>query len=133
MIKRFAYFAAALGLAAILAGCGQDSGGTGAPADVLPPGPHVVITIEAAADAHYQVLCEVRAYQDAVGNAANRYGIDKSGPFTDTIPSPNAHCHAKLLAGAPPLKFTLTKPGAAPVAAQITTPGDAGEIKFDMW
>ena len=56
-----------------------------------------------------------------------------SGRFTDTIPSPNAHCHAKLLAGAPPLKFTLTKPGAAPVAAQITTPGDAGEIKFDMW
>jgi hypothetical protein len=134
-MRRIFSLTAALGLALTLAACGNEDGPgmDKQPEAALPPGPHVQIAVEAAADAHYQVLCEVRTYMAAPGQPANRYGIDKSGPFADTIPSPSAHCHAKLLTGTPPVKLNLTKPGATPVAATITTPGAAGEIKFDMW
>lgn len=94
-----------------------------------PPGPHLALAIEAAKDTHYQMLCQVRAYATGPGQYANRYGVDTSGPFKDTILSPNADCTAELVSGAGPVKITLTKPGTT-TSATLTTPGPAGKTKL---
>jgi hypothetical protein len=120
----------------------EDGAGPGkAPTSPMPPGPHIGLVIQADKTTHYQMLCDVRTYQAAPGQVANRYGVDKSGPFTDTIPSPNAHCTIMLING-PSVTVSLTKKdfpaGQSATAkdkasATITTPGEAGKFTLHMW
>jgi hypothetical protein len=118
----------------VLAGCNPNEDGPGLDKPVTsppPPGVHTALSIEAAKDTHYRMLCDVRTYQSGPGQIANRYGVDHSGPFTDTIMSPNAHCTIELVSG-PQVKVTLSKPGSTQTAT-VTTTGDAGKTLLHMW
>lgn len=123
---------AVLGLAALLAACEPGSGVDKPPPPVGPPGPHLALTIEAAKDAHYEMLCQVRTYQSGPGQYVNRYGVDTTGPYHDTVLSPNAHCNIKLISGPGPVKVTLSKPGSVQTAT-VVTPGDAGKTPLHVW
>ena len=86
----------------------------------------LVLKIAAAPATHYQMLCHVRTYKTKEGGLANQYGVEKSGPYSDTIPSPNAQCHIKIVGGAGPLTVSLSKPGVMKTVT-VAKPGDAGE------
>lgn len=108
----------------------RDSIGADKPASAPPTGPYLTLDITASKDTAYEMLCDVRTYDRPEGGVANRYGVQKAGNYHDYIPSPPAHCTAKIVSGPGPLKITIGKPGADPSAAQtmtITTPGDAGK------
>ena len=120
---------AVLAFAAPLAAC-EPGSGVDKPVTAPPPaGPHLELTIAAPKDTHYQMLCQVRTYQVAPGQYANRYGVDTSGPYKDTILSPNADCNAEIVSGPGPVTITLTKPGAAQ-SITLTTPGPTGKTKL---
>jgi len=125
-----------------LSSCNQDNPGLDRPAIAPPPpGPHIAVNVEADKATHYQALCDVRTYQSAPGQLANRYGLDKTGPFKDVILSPNAHCTIELIRG-PSVKVTLTKidfPAGRSATDKdtstttVTTPGDAGKFTLHLW
>lgn len=124
--------AAAFGLAA----CekqDRDSIGATKPEGPPPDGPHIDLNIEASKDTRYQMLCDVSVYKSADGVMANRFGVEKAGPYHDYIPSPTAHCTAKIVAGPGPLTVHLSKAGAQPQSMTITTVGDAGKSIVHMW
>jgi len=113
---------------------GACSPGSGADSSTSPPppGPHVQLAVEAPATTHYEMLCDVRTYQVGPGQMANRYGVDKTGPYKDEIPSPNAHCTAKIVAGPAPITVHLSKPGQTQ-SMVIDTVGDDGKKTVHMW
>ena len=128
-------FPALVGAAGLLCACskGSDySAPAGAASKALPPGVHIGLAIEAPKDTHYEMLCAVRAYHSGPGQLANRYGVDQTGPFKDVIPSPNAHCTAKIDSGAAPVRVTLTKPGTTQ-SMTLDTVGDAGKKTLHVW
>lgn len=112
-----AVFAAVAGLAAfaLIAGAAvsQTSGQLG-------------LKITAPPATHYQMLCHVRTYKTPEGGIANQYGVDKSGPYADTIPSPNAQCHVEIVGGAGPVTVSLSKPGASK-SVTVAKAGPVGE------
>ena len=114
----------------VLAACEPPGAGNPKTPTAAPPaGPHLDLKIEAAKDAHYQMLCQVRTYSTGPGQYANRYGVDTTGPYKDTILSPNADCNAELVTGTAPVKITLSKPGTT-TSATIETAGPAGKVKL---
>jgi hypothetical protein len=120
---------ALLATAALLAACEPGSRVDKPVAAAPPSGPHLDLVIEAPKDTHYQMLCQVRTYQVAPGQYANRYGVDTTGPYKDTILSPNADCNAEIVTGPAPVKITLSKPGTT-TSATIDTPGPTGKTKL---
>ena len=121
---------AALTVAApALAQPGLDPGARDGQMAPMPPGPHLKLTIEASKATHYQMLCQVRRYRKGPGQFVNRYGVDTSGPYQDTVLSPNATCWAEIVTGPAPVKITLAKPGAVQ-SITLTTPGPAGKTKL---
>jgi hypothetical protein len=72
-----------------------------------------------------------------VGQYVNRYGVDKTGPFSDVIPSPSAHCTAKIDAGPTPIRVSLTKSDehqpAQTESMTIDAVGDAGKKTLHVW
>ncbi len=86
----------------------------------------LTLKIAASPATHYQMLCHVRTYRSPQGVLVNRYGVDKSGPYSDTVPAPNAQCHIKIVGGAGPLTVSLSKPGVTKTVT-VAKPGDAGE------
>ena len=86
----------------------------------------LVLKIAAAPATHYQMLCHVRTYKTAEGVLANQYGVDKSGPYSDTLPSPNAQCQIKIITGPAPVTVSLSKPGVMRTVT-IAKPGPAGQ------
>ena len=127
-------FSAPLGgliLAAALAGCGRsdraDQAGVGGGSAT-----HVHLAVEASSRTRYEMLCQVRTYQWAPERYANRYGLDRAGRFSDDIPSPHAHCTARIVSGPPPLRITLSKPGSTG-SMTIGVVGDAGKRTLHIW
>ena len=86
----------------------------------------LVLKVAANPATHYQMLCHVRTYKTPQGTLANQYGVDKSGPYSDTIPSPNAQCHIKIVGGPGPVTVSLSKPGVTRTVT-VAKPGPAGE------
>lgn len=121
----------ALILATPLAGCGQRAPTEQAAAPPT-PSPHVHLAVEASGRTHYEMLCQVRTYQWAPERYANRYGLDRTGRFSDDIPSPHAHCTAKIVTGPPPLRITLSKPGSTQ-SMVIGVVGDVGKQTLHIW
>ena len=115
----------------LLAACNQSASDDKASA-LPPPGPHVQLAIDASPATHYEMLCDVRTYEAAPGQMANRYGVIKTGPYKDFIPSPNAHCTAKIDSGPTPIRVTLSKPGSIQ-SMTIDTGGDAGKKTLHIW
>jgi hypothetical protein len=122
-----ALLTAAGGLAACGQGAGADKASTPTPA-----GPHIDLAVDAPKTTHYEMLCDVRTYQATPGQYVNRYGVDKTGPFSDAIPSPSAHCTAKIDSGPGPVKVTLSKAGATQTMT-IDTVGDDGKQTLHVW
>ncbi len=114
-----------------LAACGK-GGGSDAGSVPLPPGPHLQLAIDAPRTTHYEMLCDVRTYRTGVDQYANRYGVVKTGPFRDVIPSPNAHCTAKIDSGPAPIRVSLAKDGATH-SMTIEAVGDAGKKTLHVW
>ncbi len=113
----------------------RDSVGVEKPASEPPKGPYLTLDIAASKDTAYEMLCDVRTYDRPEGGVANRYGVQKAGPYHDYIPSPPAHCTAKIVSGPGPLKITIAHPN-DPATAQtmtITTPGDAGKSTLHVF
>ncbi len=131
-MRRWVLLGAVLGAGLALAGCDPNKVGVNKPASPVPEGPHLDLNIEAAADTHYEMLCDVRTYQTPEGGYANRYGVTKAGPFKDYIASPTAHCTIKITSGSPPVKVTLSKPGTVQTAI-LNTVGDAGKVTLHVW
>lgn len=111
----------------LLSGCGQDE-----PSPPLPPGPHVRLTVAASRHTHYEMLCDIRTYKTGPEQFANRYGIDTAGPFADVLPSPNAHCTARIDSGPSPIRITLSKPGSTQ-SMTIDAVGNAGKKTLHIW
>jgi hypothetical protein len=63
---------------------------------------------------------------------ANRFGVIKTGPYRDVIPSPLAHCTAKVVSGPAPIRVTLSKSGSTQ-SMTIDTVGDAGKKTLHVW
>ena len=59
-------------------------------------------------------------------------GLDRAGRFSDDIPSPHAHCTARIVSGPPPLRITLSKPGSTR-SMTIGVVGDAGKRTLHIW
>jgi len=108
-----------------LAACGQGAGPAKAPAST-PSGPQIRLIVDAPRTTHYEMLCDVQTYQASPGQYVNRYGIDRTGPFSDIIPSQSAHCTAKIDTGPAPVKVTLAKAGSTQ-SMTIDTVGDDGK------
>jgi hypothetical protein len=115
----------------LLAGCAMRAAAK-QPAMPPPPGPHVRLTVEASKTTHYQMLCNIRTYEWAPEQYANRYGVDTTGPFSDLLLSPHAHCTAKIVSGPPPLRITLSKPGSTQ-SMTVSELGDAGKKTLHIW
>jgi hypothetical protein len=97
-----------------------------------PTGPHIQLVVEAPRTTHYEMLCQVRTYQASPGEYVNRFGVDRTGPLTDVIPSPNAHCTAKIDSGPAPVRVTLIKSGASR-SMTIDAVGDGGKKTLHVW
>ena len=114
-----------------LAACGQGAGADKASAPVA-AGPHIQVVIDAPRTTHYEMLCDVRTYQASPGQYVNRYGVDRTGPLSDVIPSPSAHCTAKIDAGPGPVTVTLSKAGSTQ-SMTIDAAGDGGKKTLHVW
>ncbi len=99
---------------------------TAAGAASAQPGANLSLKIDAAPTASYQMLCHVRTNKNPGGGIANRYGVEKTGPYTDTLPSPIATCQVKKTGGPGPVTVTLYKPGVSR-SVTVTTIGPAGQ------
>ena len=86
----------------------------------------LLLKIVASPATHYEMLCHVRTYKTPQGTIANRYGVVQSGPYADTVPSPNAQCQIKIVGGPGPITVSLSKPGVTRTVT-VKTPGPAGQ------
>ena len=130
-MRRGLLLMALLTAAGALAACGKTADVDPASAPTA-AGPQIQVAIAAPSATHYEMLCDVHTYQASPGQYVNRYGVDKTGPFSDVIPSPSAHCTAKIDSGPAPVKVTLSKAGATQ-SMTIDTVGDDGKQTLHVW
>ncbi len=98
----------------------------------VPAGPTIKVAVDAPKSTHYEMLCDVTTYQASPGQYVNRYGLDKTGPVSDVIPSPSAHCTARIDSGPAPVRVTLTK-AASTQSMTIDALGDGGKKTLHVW
>jgi len=95
-------------------------------------GPHLDLAVAAPRNTRYEMLCAVHTYQASPGQYVNRYGIEKTGPFSDVIPSASAHCTAKIDSGPAPVAVSLSRAGSVHTMT-IDTVGDDGKRTLHVW